>query len=89
MDVFWNATEAFGNVLIDRMRFVGLEATFWFWFLFAFWMWVNNMRGWLRQYRRHLDRPRHPHRHRPSAHNQVRGRYWQRWMAKRAGTTPW
>lgn len=53
MDVFLNATEAFGNILIEKMDFVGLEATFWFWFLFALWMWLNNVRGWLRQYRRH------------------------------------
>ena len=53
MDVFWNAAEAFGNVLIEKMDFVGLEATFWFWFLFALWMWMNNVRGWLRQNHRY------------------------------------
>lgn len=51
MDVFWNATEAFGDLLIEKMNFVGLELTFWFWFLFAIGMWLNNLRSFVRQLR--------------------------------------
>ena len=50
-DVFFNATEAFGNLLIEKMDFVGLEATMWFWILFAVGVWVNNARAWLRRQR--------------------------------------
>jgi len=48
MESFWNATEAFGDLLIAKMEFVGLEATMWFWILLATGVWANNVRQWLR-----------------------------------------
>lgn len=47
MDTFWNATEAFGDLIIAKMDFVGLEVTFWVWFLLAVGMWLHNVREWL------------------------------------------
>ena len=48
MESFWNATEAFGDLLIAKMDVVGLEFTIWFWILLAIGVWLNNMRTWLR-----------------------------------------
>ena len=45
---FWNATETIGNIIIEKMDFVGLELTIWFWILVAVGVWANNVRTWLR-----------------------------------------
>ena len=47
MEAFWNATEAFGDLLIAKMDFVGLEATMWFWIVLAVCVWMNNVRTWV------------------------------------------
>jgi hypothetical protein len=48
MNSFWDATEAFGHLLIAKMDILGLEATMWFWIVLAVCVWMNNVRTWVR-----------------------------------------
>ena len=48
MYAFWDALDAFGNLLADKMDAVGLEFTIWFWILLACGIWLHNAREWVR-----------------------------------------
>ena len=54
METLWEAVEAFGDLLIAKMSYVGLEITFWIWFVLAIGMWLHNAREWL--HRKRMER---------------------------------
>ena len=51
IEAFLDAAKVFGDLVVEKTEFLGLESTMWFWVLFAVGMWAHNFRAWLRQLR--------------------------------------